>query len=204
MFSRRCRNGMTKSACCCVACSYATVASPASTACTRKKTKPTATATTATTANNPPVYEDIMPSEAAAFVASGTAAAFVLMAALLAVILSSAAVWAFTSILPMAHAAADRGGAQTRAIEYIQQWQWQQQIQQQLQLQKQQQFQYPLHPQQQQNNLRQQKILRRYDDADRRKRELFFKRSREPGVLSSTFSLIGGVSTNYIKYNKLT
>lgn len=111
------------------------------------------------------------PSEAAAFVASVTAAAFVLLAALLAVVLSSAVILAVFSAVPTAAAAVDVRGHQQHQQHQHQHQQWH--------------F--------SRRDDRGQPVRPRYDDAARRKRQLF--KDREPGIVSLTFSLIGGVSS---------
>lgn len=116
-------------------------------------------------------YDREPPSEAAAFVAAASAAAFVLLAALLAIILSSAALWTVVSVVPTATGAT----ANTRAADYVHQW-------------------HRPYPHQQ---------PRRRNDVNggesRDKRQLLFKKNREPGVIALTFSLIGGVSATVLR-----
>lgn len=153
--------------CCCMACCYSFAPDVAAAAGTTRGCDQTESAATSEpcSADCDP-YDP--PSEAAAFVASATAAAFVLLAALLAVVLSSAAILTVFSMVPAAAAAASvdvRGHQQ------------------------QQQQQHRLHFLQQEDHRHRPQRLR-YDDAPRRKRQLF--KDREPGIISLTFSLIGG------------
>lgn len=186
----------------CLTCSYETVGSAPATVNRRRTAKRDETTAAAAAAVE---YDDNdPPSEAAAFMASVSAATVILIAAFLALVLSSAALWTFTVVVPMAHAAASNG---TPAAGYLRDWQQQRQLQDYRPLQKPHlwQLEQKQHQQQQHQQLQhqQQILLQRYGDdrhapdTTRPKRQLFNRNAnREPGIVSLTFSLIGGVSTH--------
>lgn len=135
--------------------------------------------------------DDDPPPEAAAFMACASVAAIVLISAFLAIVVSTMVLWAFNAVMPMAHAAAsDR----PQAASYLPEWRRQQQLRERNP------HQWRL--EQQQHRHQQQTFLRRYDGTDtrvttRQKRQLFNRKANsEPGILSLTFSLIGGVSAH--------
>ncbi|VVC38374.1 Hypothetical protein CINCED_3A013336 [Cinara cedri] len=172
----------------CMTCCYQTVGVSPTTAGRKSMVKRPQTATAEYDDRDPP-------PEAAAFMASASAAAVVLIAAFLAIVLSSAALWTFTVVVPMAHAAVSDG---SQAAGYLREWQQQQRLQQ-----------YPLQKphlwQLEQQQHKQQIRLRRHGDNDdalarvtaRPRRQLFNRNAnREPGIVSLTFSLIGGTITD--------
>lgn len=170
---------------CCMACCYnsgVTTAATATKIYCRKTGKTTPAYRSSSSAY---VDYDEPPSEAAAFVASVSAAALVLLVALLAVILSSIATLSLMSLAPTTVAAADVPGKNSRASDYLHRWHNQREIELQQQS-------YLWH-------LLQQQQLSRIDkgnseDAVRPKRQLLKSNNREPGIVALTFSLIGGVS----------
>lgn len=172
--------------CCCLTCCYATVpsADPETVPYGHHAKTATDTNNGATrvqhTAYEPP------PSEAAAFVASASAAVLVLTAALLAMVLSFAAVLTVASLVPMADAATDYPShVQQRAADHLHRWHHQQTAANNQW--------YIAHPVQGQQ--RQRPHGGADDLAMRPKRQLLRKNAnQEPGIVALTFSLIGGVS----------
>lgn len=142
---------------------------------TRRRGRSTAPDETESSADE---YDHEPPCAAAAFVASASAAVLVLLAVLLAVVLSAAALWTVASMMPVADAAADVSAVRLRGSDYLHRWH------------------RPQRPQQPYLEHHMRQIRRRGVDEDalRRKRQLLFKKSREPGVIALTFNLIGGVS----------